>query len=200
MSWWTDRQDKDPYVKLRDKKQYISRAYFKIQEINDKYYIIKKNSYILDLGAAPGGWSQFFTQYSKNIYAIDILDNFKIEDVNFFVHDVFKNDLFETFPDFDLICSDMAPNMCGNKFIDQANSINLCFRVLEISRFKLRYNGTLVMKTFEGEDFDLLIKDCRSSFGLVKAYKPKSSRVESKELYVICKYFKLNKKNNTSNI
>ncbi|MFN9114338.1 MAG: SAM-dependent methyltransferase, partial [Bacteroidota bacterium] len=111
MSWWTERQNKDPFIKLRDKNNYISRAYFKIEDIQKNFYIIKKDSFVLDLGASPGGWSQFISKFTENLYAMDLLDNFKVKKAKFYVGDVFDDNIFETLPYFNTICSDMAPNM-----------------------------------------------------------------------------------------
>lgn len=190
MSWWTERQDKDPFVKLRDKNNYISRAYFKIEEIQQKFKVFKNDDFILDLGAAPGGWCQYFAKFSKNLYAVDILDNFLVKNVHFQCGDVYDNQLLENLPNFNLVCSDMAPNLCGNKFIDCAKTINLCERALEIAQKKLHHKGNFLTKIFEGQDFDLFIKKCKNLFFDVNVCKPKASRNESRELYIVCKKLK----------
>ncbi len=193
MSWWTERQKKDPFVKEREKKQYISRAYFKIEEIQQRYQIIKKGDFIFDLGAAPGSWSQYFLQFSDNIYAVDLLDNFKIKKtpkINFRVLDVFSENILNDLPEMNFVCSDMAPNMSGNKFVDQARTIQLCERALEIAVEILKNRGNFCVKIFKGDGFDLFLKKCKQYFRNVFIFKPLSSRKESKEIYVIALSFK----------
>ena len=187
MSWWVERQKKDIFVKKRNQNNLISRAFFKIEEIDQKYNILKSNDFVLDLGAAPGGWSQYFLKKSKNIYAIDISSDFKLPDVKFFNKDVFENDWLEDLPDFDLIVSDMAPNFSGHKMVDYLQTVELCERALEIAIKKLKKSGILVMKIFEGVGFAEFLNNCKKTFNLVNCFKPQSSRKESKEIYLICR-------------
>ena len=188
MSWWTERQKNDPYVKLRDKKNYISRAYFKIEEIQERFQIITQDAFILDLGAAPGGWSQFFVKFSPNVFAVDILNNFQIKKAKFICGDINDDNVFQDFPTFDVICSDIAPNLSGHKFVDQMKSINLCHRSLEICLQKLKRHGHFVTKIFEGEGFGEFISRCKDHFKYTKIFKPHSSRNESNERFLICEY------------
>lgn len=190
MSWWTDRQNSDPFVKKRKKEGLISRAYFKIQEINERFELIKKDDRILDLGAAPGGWCQYFIKFSKNIVAVDLLDNFQVKGVHFIVGDIQNDEIMNPLGTFDIVVSDIAPNMSGNKFVDQCKIIELCEKVFEIAKKKLSKNGHLVMKSFDGLDFDSLIKTIKPYFGKLHVFKPLSSRVESKEKYLVFKWFK----------
>lgn len=189
MSWWIDRQKNDPFVKKRNKQNVVSRAYFKIEEIQNKFSIIKQNNFILDLGAAPGGWSQFFVKFSKNVYAIDILDNFLISGVNFLCADIFNEQAIENLPMFEVICSDMAPNFSGHKFLDQMQTLAFCDQALKISGKLLKPHGNLVVKAFEGEGFDSFLQNVKKTFKNVTIFKPISSRNESKEKYIVCKHF-----------
>jgi 23S rRNA (uridine2552-2'-O)-methyltransferase len=185
MSWWTDRQDKDIFVKKRKLEGRISRAYYKIEQLHSKFNLIKKDMFILDLGAAPGGWSQFFIQFTKNLWAVDILNTFQVKNVKFLCADIFDDCIINGLPEFDVIASDMAPNMSGNRFIDQMKSVRLCERVLQISHSRLKHNGSIIMKIFDGQDLDILIKQCKIQFKTVDICKPEASRHDSNELFII---------------
>jgi len=185
MSWWTDRQGKDPFVKNRIKNNYISRAYFKIEEIQRKYQVFQKEDIILDLGASPGGWSQFLIKITPKIFAIDILDTFSVKGVDFVAGDIYDDNIIRNLPKMNVICSDMAPNFSGNMFVDHMKTIHLCQRALDICFTKLYRGGNFITKIFLGEDFDLFVATCKKYFKFVSCFKPSSSRTESKEMFIV---------------
>ncbi len=189
MSWWTHRQNNDQFVKKRNKMGLISRAYFKIQEINQKYNICKKDIKILDLGASPGGWCQYFQLFSTKIIAIDINTDFQItKNIEFYnadITDKIKISNILTNKNFNLIVSDIAPNWSGNKLIDQSKMTEIYEASLNICNNYLLKDGNLVIKCFEGEYFQALKKKMLKFFKNVYRCKPKSSRKESKEIYII---------------
>ena len=117
--------------------------------------------------------------------SIDILDNFKLPKVNFVVGDIFDDNLIENLPVFDLVCSDIAPNLSGNKFIDQAKIMDLCERSMFVAMKKLKSKGIFITKIFEGQGFSDFLKLVKKNFKYMDICKPKSSRKESHEVYII---------------
>ena len=180
--WWKRRQEKDIFVKKRKELQLISRAYFKIKEIDEKFKIFKENSLVLDLGSAPGSWLQYFNKKTNKSYGIDILP-LKIEHKNFFQIDIenFKSDL-----NFDLIASDIAPNLSGNRSADQSKMCNIIDMIFSIIKDNLKIGGNFVTKVFEGESSQEAIRMFKPLFRILRVFKPQSSRKESSEIYIIC--------------
>ena len=189
----------DEYVKLAQAQGYRSRAVFKLNEIQEKDQIIKPGMNIIDLGAAPGGWSQFARQHigKKNkLIALDILPMDPIEGVDFILGDFREqavlDELFAVLDgaQVDLVMSDMAPNMSGNKSADQARSIYLGELALDTARAVLTKGGTFLVKLFQGESFEVFHQDVQKSFAKVVIRKPKASRPRSNEVYILAKGFK----------
>ena len=200
-SWLKEHFD-DEYVKRSQKEGYRSRAIYKLQEIQQKDHLIRPNMQVVDLGAAPGGWSQYATELvgeKGRVVASDILPidplpfvefiqgDFTEESVLNEILDVLKKDQCNILAD--VVISDMAPNVTGVETIDQPRSIYLCELSLDMSRMILRPGGAFVAKLFQGDGSDAFVKDVKSSFRRVKIRKPKASRPRSREVYVVAQDF-----------
>ncbi|WDM85766.1 RlmE family RNA methyltransferase [Ehrlichia sp. JZT12] len=198
---WLHRQLNDPYVLLAKKHGYRSRAAFKLIEIDNKFSIFKKGQYVLDLGSSPGGWSQVAAQKvshgnSSSVFAIDMQNMDKIPNVIFIQCDIANNiDLLNTTfygKKFDIILSDMAPKACGNKQVDHANIINLCEMSLDIVIKFIQDNGIFITKILQGEYEKEFYQSMKCYFKSVKYFKPKASRKDSSEMYLLGFGFKKN--------
>lgn len=184
----------DPYVKQSQIDGYRSRAVYKLKEINEQDHIIKPGITVVDLGAAPGGWSQYVAKLIGNhgiLIAVDILDMEPIPNA-----DVIKGDFTEESvlnqiisslngKKIALVISDMAPNITGVKATDQAGSIYLAELALDLAHNVLDIGGNILIKVFQGEGFDDLVKQLRKSFTRVLIRKPKASRPKSSEVYLL---------------
>jgi 23S rRNA (uridine2552-2'-O)-methyltransferase len=199
---WLSRQLNDPYVKKAKALNYRSRAAFKIIEIDEKFQIFKKNKMIIDLGATPGGWSQIAVlKNPNNILALDLLEMEEIEGVKFIQQDftdsnivkiienILKND-FKNRKKCDIIMSDMAQNTCGDVATDHIRIISLLEECLDFAIKFLKEGGIFIGKSFQGGSDQELLQKFKNNFKIVKHFKPKSSRKESKENYIIAIGFK----------
>ena len=191
---WLKEHFDDKYVQEAQKKGYRSRAYFKLKEIHEKEKLINKGSLVVDLGAAPGGWSQFAAEVigdSGAVIACDILPMDSMAGVHFlqgdFREECVLNALLEKIKNkpVDVVLSDMAPNFSGNNVSDQAKSMYLVELALDMCRQVLTRNGKFVVKVFQGADFDSYLKEVRKNFKTVKIRKPDSSRDRSREVYIV---------------
>lgn len=186
----------DPYVEKAKKAGYRSRAAYKILEIQRKFKLIDKNSIVLDLGAAPGGWSQVIANISKKVIAIDLLDMPPIPNVEFikgdFTEEINVQKLVHLLKNekADVILSDMAPNTCGIKKIDHLRIVNLLETVYDFSTNILKPGGSLVAKVFQGGTTNDLLQKMKQNFNMVRHFKPLSSRKESPEIYLIAQGYK----------
>jgi len=189
----------DPYVKMAQTQGYRSRAVFKLKEIHEKDNLIKVGMNIVDLGAAPGGWSQFSRHtLGKNgrLVALDILAMEPIEGVDMIIGDFRKetvlNALYAVLNNapIQLVLSDMAPNMSGNKSTDQARAMYLCELALDTAKTVLAKNGNFLVKIFQGDGFEAYFKEVQQAFTTVIIRKPKASRPRSNEVYILAKGFK----------
>ncbi|MBS3952019.1 MAG: 23S rRNA (uridine(2552)-2'-O)-methyltransferase RlmE [Methylomicrobium sp.] len=196
---WLQEHFHDEYVKMAQQQGWRSRAVFKLIEIQEKDQLIKPGMNVIDLGAAPGGWSQYARQIlgKKNkIVALDILPMTPLEDVSFiqgdFREEAVLNQLFEVLEGapVSVVLSDMAPNMSGNKGVDLPRAIYLCELALDTARSVLMPGGGFLVKVFQGEGFDEFFRDVSSSFSKVVVRKPKASRSRSNEVYILAKGFK----------
>ncbi|MCP4994332.1 MAG: 23S rRNA (uridine(2552)-2'-O)-methyltransferase RlmE [Gammaproteobacteria bacterium] len=196
---WLDRHFKDEFVLKSQKEGFRSRAVYKLQEIQERDRLIKPGQVIVDLGAAPGGWSQYaggLIGSKGRVVALDILPMDPIEDVAFIQGD-FREDavlgqlqaLLEG-SRVDLVISDMAPNVTGMAVVDQPRAMYLCELALDFAREVLKPGGGIVVKLFQGEGFDQYIRDLRANFNKVVTRKPKASRPKSKEVYLVATGFK----------
>lgn len=197
---WLQEHFDDKYVKEAKKQGLRSRAVFKIDELDKKDKLIKPGMTVIDLGAAPGGWSQYATQKvgaQGKVIACDILPMDPIAGVDFlqgdFREDAVLNALLTRIGDekVGLVMSDMAPNMAGNPAIDQPNAMYLVELALDMCREVLSKDGAFVVKVFQGEGFDEYFKQVKSMFKGVKTRKPDSSRARSREVYIVATGYKL---------
>ena len=199
---WLKEHFDDEYVKLSQKEGYRSRAIYKLKEIQQKDKLIRPNMQVVDLGAAPGGWSQYATELVGNngrVVASDILPINPLPFVEFIQGDFTEETVLNEILDVlnkdeknykaDVVISDMAPNISGVESIDLPRSIYLCELALEMARDVLKPGGSLLVKLFQGQGSDDYLRDVRSSFRQVKIRKPKASRARSKEVYVVAKNF-----------
>ena len=191
---WISRQNNDFYVKEAKARGYRSRSAFKLIEINKKFKFLKNDLNILDLGSAPGGWSQVCSEINKNgkTLSIDILDMDKIDNVFFYKKDFNETDFFDFVNNFfdnnkvDLVLSDMAVNTTGNKDLDAIKTNSIALDVVNLSRVILKPKSSLLVKIFSGKDENILIKNAKDSFKNIERIKPDSSRKESREMYLLC--------------
>ena len=191
---WLNKQRRDIYVRKSKLEGYRSRAVYKLKEIDKKFSIIKNGINIVDLGSAPGSWSQYLSEKSKNskILSIDLKDIEKINNVTHLKGDFLeeKNQVeISTFfgEKLDLIVSDMAVNTTGNKNLDAISTGELSVNAMEFSVRNLKKNGSFVSKIFMGSTFNEIVENGKKNFKEVKVYKPPSSRKDSKESFIICK-------------
>lgn len=193
---WLQRQINDPFVAKARQKGYRSRAAFKIIEIQKKFKIIDKSSIVLDLGAAPGGWSQVIAGIAKKVIAIDLLEMLPIPNVEFINGDFTDPENMEKLkgllPDgkANVVVSDMAPNTCGIGKVDHIRIISLLEEVYNFCKTVLSPEGTLVTKVFQGGAEATLLKEMKLHFRKIFHFKPSSSRKESPEIYLIAIGFK----------
>jgi len=198
---WLQRQLNDPYVHRARKEGYRSRAAYKILEMNEKFKFFKKNQTIIDLGAAPGGWTQIAAEKSNNshILAIDLLEIEPIPGAicikNDFLKPEIENIIAENLPEkkVDLILSDMAAPTSGHPKTDHIRIMNLCEAVFDFASTHLKANGTCICKIFQGGTEADLLQSIKKQYKAVKHYKPPASRKDSAETYIIAQGFKGNK-------
>jgi len=190
---WLERQLNDPFVHKAKAEGYRSRAAYKLMEIQEKYRLIKKNMIVVDLGAAPGGWSQIALEAlrdSGKVYAIDLLEMPPIHGVEFFQGDF--NDIADKIDGkVDVILSDMAASACGIKSIDHLRLMTMLEEVFEFAKSHLKNDGCLVAKVLRGGTESKLLAELKKAFKKVTHFKPKSSRAESSEIYVVAQGFRL---------
>ncbi len=197
---WLQEHFNDFYVKQAHKDGYRSRAAYKLKEVDEKEHLIRPGTTVVDLGAAPGGWTQYVAEKMDGrgaIIALDCLPMDALPGVNFiqgdFTEESVLEKLLQVVPkcSVDLILSDMAPNMSGNAAIDIPCAMGLAELAFELCSLLLKPNGTLFMKVFHGAGFDALVKDVRSNFQRVVIKKPQASRSRSRETYLLAKGYKL---------
>lgn len=188
------KQYRDHYFKRAKAENYPARSVYKLQELDAKFGLLKPGMKVLDLGAAPGSWTLFAAKKVGErgfVLALDIQDTEQQfpANVRFLVHDAFEDSpellaLMEPLLPFDFVMSDMAPRTTGHKFTDQARSLELCERARDVAARRLKPGGFLVVKIFEGPDAKGFQESLRPLFETVRVFKPKSSRAESKEIFM----------------
>jgi len=197
---WRQRQEKDPYVRQARQQGWRSRAVFKLKELLDKERILRPGMVCIDLGAAPGGWSQYLADAlggNGRVIAIDLLPLDALAGVEFLQADFSEDAALQQLLDLlgedraDLVLSDMAPNISGTKAVDQPRAMYLAELALDFARRTLKPNGSFICKVFQGEGTEALIADARRSFGRVKMVKPKASRAGSSEMYLVARNYQL---------
>ena len=191
---WINKQKRDIYVRQSKLEGYRSRAVYKLQEIQTKFKVINNGMSIVDLGAAPGSWSEFISRKFKNIklVAIDLKELDKIENVTHikgdFTDEITQKKIEKNFDEkIDLVVSDMAVNTTGNKNVDSLVTGELSIEAMNFSLKILKKNGIFVSKIFMGSSFNEIVDSAKKNFKEFYVYKPPSSRKESKENFIICK-------------
>ena len=191
---WINKQKRDIYVRQSKLEGYRSRAVYKLQEIQTKFKVINNGMSIVDLGAAPGSWSEFISRKFKNIklVAIDLKELDKIENVTHikgdFTDEITQKKIEKNFDEkIDLVVSDMAVNTTGNKNVDSLVTGELSIEAMNFSFKILKKNGVFVSKIFMGSSFNEIVDSAKKNFKEFHVYKPSSSRKESKENFIICK-------------
>ena len=194
---WIHRQKNDIYVRQSKIEGFRSRAVYKIKEIDEKFKIFNGNSCIIDLGAAPGSWSQYIKKKYKQtkVLAIDLLDFDKIEEVTQIIGDFTKDEYKEKIKSFfnkkvDVVISDMAVNTTGNKNLDAIVTGELCTEAMNFAYEQIDKKGKFVSKIFMGSSFNEIVADAKKKFKEVNIFKPPASRKDSKESFIICKYLR----------
>ena len=188
----------DEYVKRSKAEGWRSRAVYKLEELDNKDKLFKPHMTVLDLGSAPGGWSQYVAKKlgkTANIIASDILIMDELQFVEFIQGDFRDNEIAERIEavagnGVDVVISDMAPNMSGAEAVDIPRAMYLCELALDMALKVLKNNGSFVTKIFQGEGFDEYVKAVREQFSSVKVRKPKASRPRSREVYLVAKGYK----------
>ncbi len=198
-AWMQEHLD-DFYVKQAHKDGYRARAAYKLLEINDKYRIIRSGMTVVDLGSAPGSWSQIAAKLTGDhglVIATDILEMDNLADVTFIQGDFREEAVFNQLLDVlngrrvDVVISDMAPNTSGNSAVDQPRMMYLCDLALDFANKVLDERGSFLVKVFQGEGFDEYRKSIMSEFSVIKSVKPKASRPRSPEVYLLAQGRKL---------
>ena len=191
---WVIRQRRDKYVRQSKLEGYRSRAIYKLKELDEKFKIIKNNLNILDVGSAPGSWTQYLSEKSKGskIMSIDLKEVEKIKDVYHVVGDFLDNKNQKIITDYfpkkiDLVVSDMAVNTTGNKNLDSIQTGELSLTAMDFAVSMLRPKGIFLSKIFMGSTFNEIVENAKKNFKESKIFKPPSSRKDSKESFIICK-------------
>lgn len=198
---WLKEHFSDPYVKQAQKEGYRSRAVFKLIEIQERDHFIKPGMTVVDLGAAPGGWSQILRQWvgrKGRVIALDVLPMEPLPNIEFIQGDFTLPEVLETLLNtlnnapVDIVISDIAPNLSGTGAIDQPRSMYLAELALEFAQQVLRPGGDYLTKVFQGMGFEAYLKALRKHFTKVVTRKPKASRARSNEVYLLARGFKPN--------
>ena len=191
---WVIRQRRDKYVRQSKLEGYRSRAVYKLKELDEKFKIIKNHLSILDIGSAPGSWTQYLSEKSKDskIMSIDLKEVEKIKDVYHVVGDFLDNQNQKIISDYfpkkiDLVVSDMAVNTTGNKNLDSIQTGELSLTAMHFAIGMLRPKGIFLSKIFMGSTFNEIVENAKKNFKESKIFKPPSSRKDSKESFIICK-------------
>jgi 23S rRNA (uridine2552-2'-O)-methyltransferase len=191
---WLAEHFDDQYVKKAQQQGLRSRAAFKLMELNDKYHLLRKGMRVVDLGSAPGSWTQVAQQAlgdTGQIMALDILPMEPLENVHFIEGDFTEDEPLALLEEAmkghfaDLVLSDMAPNMSGMGAVDQPRAMYLAELALAFAEKWLKPGGSFVVKVFHGEGFDGFVKEVRSMFEKVQIKKPSASRPRSREVYIL---------------
>ena len=194
---WINKQRRDIYVKQSKAEGYRSRAVYKLQEIDEKFKIIKNGISLIDLGAAPGSWSQYAAKKIKNgkILSIDLNEIKNIGNTfqlkGDFTESKYKSEIKEYFGGkVDVVLSDMAVNTTGNKNLDSIYTGELCIGAMNFSKEILCNNGKFISKIFMGSTFNEIVSQAKKIFKESKVFKPAASRKSSKESFIICKFLR----------
>ena len=191
---WVNRQKNDQFVKKAKQLGYINRAAFKLEEIEQKYKIIDHSKEILELGSSPGGWTQVILNYNPKAYitCFDLLDmKMNNQRIAFYREDFLKFNFTNLKNKFDLVLSDVAPNTTGHQSTDHLRISQLIYEVIDRLEIILKKQGSFIFKIWKGEEEKEIIKMLKKIFDKVEYFKPKSSRQESSEIFIISRGFRL---------
>ena len=194
---WINKQRRDIYVRQSKLEGYRSRAAYKIQEIDKKFKIFKNGISVIDLGAAPGSWSQYISRKIKNgkFLAIDLKEMEDIKNIFKIKGNFSDNKCKQTIREYfgkkvDIVLSDMAVNTTGNKSVDSIVTGELCIEALIFAKEVLKKDGQFVSKIFMGTNFNEIVALAKKNFKETSIFKPPASRKESKESFIICKFLR----------
>jgi 23S rRNA (uridine2552-2'-O)-methyltransferase len=197
---WVSEHESDEFVRRARQEGWRSRAVFKLEEIQRKDPILRPGMIVVDLGAAPGGWSQYVRHVMGDrgdVFAVDILPMDPVAGVTYIQGDFCDEKILEELTDalagrnVDLVLSDMAPNISGISAVDQPRAMYLAELALDFARSHLAEGGTLVTKVFQGEGFEEFLRELRTSFGSVRTRKPAASRARSREVYAVARNYRV---------
>jgi len=189
--FYYSKREKEGFYNMAKKEDVRARSYFKLEQIDTKFNLVKDEIQIIDLGCAPGGWLQYIDKKVKSakVIGIDLLEIKKKGEFSkniTIIEDNFENIEEYKFGQFDLVLSDMAPEFCGDSIVDRGRTHKLNLKTLDFCKKHLKYGGNLVFKSFEGEDLDYVREEAKKMFQEVREYKPKSSQKKSAEVFEIC--------------
>ena len=197
---WLAERKNDPYHRMAKEQGYRSRAAFKLLQLDERFGLFKRAKYILDLGAAPGGWLQVASEAvgpDGLVVGVDLeeIPDMNLENVKTIVGDILNDDIVDeivriTSSKMDVVLSDLAQNISGSWDLDQYRQIELARKALSVSRKVLKRNGYFVVKVFQGSEYDNFLKEMKGAFKSVKFHKPKASRKGSAETYLVAKTLK----------
>ena len=196
---WLKEHFDDHYVQRAQAEGRRSRASFKLEEVQAKDQLIKPGDVVVDLGAAPGGWTELVADWtgpSGRVFALDILPMDSVADVEIILGDFTEESVLEQLMQslngerVDVVLSDMAPNMSGNKSVDQPRAMYLCELALDFARQTLNPGGAFFIKVFQGEGFDEFFQELRADFSVLKTRNPDASRSRSRETYLLAMGFR----------
>jgi len=197
---WRRRKDSDQYVKRAQAEGWRSRAIYKLSEIHERESLMRRGANVLDLGAAPGAWSQYASKIvgpGGRVIAVDLLPIDAIPDVEIIAGDFREEEILNKVlhcigkDRFDLVMSDMAPNITGTRSVDQPRSMYLAELAADLASRVLVRRGAFVVKLFHGEGFDAFVRDLRQRYESVRVRKPKASRAQSRETYLVARNIRL---------
>ena len=196
---WLQEHHADPFVQQARREGYRSRAVYKLMELQEKDRLLRPGQFIIDLGAAPGGWSEYARDFCTDrgrLIAVDILPIEPIADAEIIQGDFTEQSILEQIlaavdnQPVDVVLSDMAPNISGIETVDQPKSMYLVELAFDLALRVLDKNGVFVVKMFQGEGFDETVRAFRDAFSSVRFRKPKASRPRSREVYAVCQALK----------
>lgn len=197
---WRDRQERDPYVQQARRDGWRSRAVYKLEQIDQKEKLLRPDMVCVDLGSAPGSWSQYVSKKLKGrvrIIAVDLLPMDAVPGVEFILGDLHDQQILEQLlravgdAGADLVMSDIAPNISGTRVVDQPRSMYLAELALDMAKRVLKPRGNFVCKVFQGAGIDEFVRDARNSFERVRVMKPRASRASSREVYLVARKYQL---------
>ena len=197
---WRERQERDPYVRGARRRGWRSRAVFKLEQIDAKERLLRRGMVCVDLGAAPGGWSQYVTETldsAVRIVAVDLLPMDALPSVEFVQGDFREPETLQRLQEklgdrrADLVMSDMAPNISGNRAVDQPRSMYLAELAFDVCGEVLAEGGDFVCKLFQGEGSDAFVAAVKARFSRVRVTKPDASRAGSREVYLVARNYRL---------